>query len=59
MEGLCKLVLSMASDFARPHVIRSVTTADWVEFSHAPLHRQGLEWKIFLVEPGGGAVDVT
>eukprot|EP00964_Phaeocystis_antarctica_P127577 scaffold91237_cov60-Phaeocystis_antarctica.AAC.1 len=35
------------------------TTADWVEFSHAPLHRQSLECKIFLVEPGGGAVDVT
>eukprot|EP00964_Phaeocystis_antarctica_P134099 scaffold98328_cov57-Phaeocystis_antarctica.AAC.1 len=35
------------------------TTADWVRFSHAPLHRQRLECKIFLVEPGNGAVVVT
>ena len=32
-------------------------------FNHAPLHRERLvvafEWKIFLVESGGGAVDVT
>tara|TARA_B100000795_G_scaffold218757_1_gene172920 strand:- start:191 stop:454 length:264 start_codon:yes stop_codon:yes gene_type:complete len=30
---------------------------------HAPLHRQRLvvafEWKVFFVESGGGAVDVT
>ena len=59
MERLYKLVLSMASAYAPPHFIRMGTTADWVRFSYAPLHRQRLECKIFLVEPGSGAVVVT
>ena len=49
----------MADAFAVPHLSRSGTTEGWVEFSHAPLHRQRLEGKIFLVKSGGGAVDVT
>ena len=49
----------MTAAFALPHLSRSGTSEGWVDFSHAPLHRQRLEWKIFLVKSGGGAVDVT
>jgi hypothetical protein len=40
-----------------------LASAVWVGSSHAAFHRQPLvvafQWKTFLVESGGGAVDVT
>ena len=54
-------MLSTASLEARPHVYHVLwACAVWVgPFGHAPLHRQRLEWKIFLFESRGGAVDMT
>jgi hypothetical protein len=63
MSRLYKPVLSVASGRAQPHGIFIGTAGALLRFSHAALHRQPLvvafQWKTFLVESGGGAVDVT
>ena len=59
------IVVDMAVRVALPHG-NQILLAPAVfvsRFNHAPLHRQRLvvafEWKVFLVESGGRAVDVT
>ena len=67
--GFVIVVLTDAVKVLRPHGIQFDVIQVFVlyavfagRFSHTPLHRQRLvvafEWKIFLVESGGGAVDV-
>ena len=60
------IVVDMAFCVALPHgnqVGHASAVCVVGRFIHAPLHRERLvvafEWKIFLVESGGGAVDVT
>ena len=59
------IVVDMAVRVALPHgnQILLAPAVFFSRFNHAPLHRERLvvafEWKIFLVESGGGAVDVT